>query len=182
MKNTKNTKNTKNAKIAKDLNNITIVNGTEFDFVHVMELDETYTLKAKDDVAEVSWTFEDGGKVVYGLETPQKHIDSGVWKVTAVRSKLPKSDVLPSFVKLTQQMKAKVIDSNTLEITTKMTVAGGGGRNIITWALLASKLGYTVIDLKTPDASGSALDAIIKAVGYANDMLNHLGVTVVIVK
>ena len=81
-------------------------------------------------------------------------------------------------IKLTNQMNAEIINLSTVMIKTSMSVGGGGGRNLIVWSLLASKQGYKNVIIKATSADGNALESLVKAVMYANEMLSHLGVNV----
>lgn len=80
---------------------------------------------------------------------------------------------------LTSKISGKV-NGNWLEIVTAQTVGGGGSRNIITWTLLAKKQGFNNILLRAPCGNYEAKEQILKAVKYANELLNPVGSIVLV--
>lgn len=81
-------------------------------------------------------------------------------------------------IKLTRKMIGEPQSDGSLLITTDQKVSGGGSRNILTWALLASKKGFLKIVLSSLSDDKAVVDNIQKSVDNANELLKHLGVTV----
>lgn len=77
-------------------------------------------------------------------------------------------------VQLTRKISGTVV-YGTLVIESAQIVSGGGSRNIITWALLAKKAGYNLVQLQAKDANYEAKEGLRKAVEYANELLNPVG-------
>jgi hypothetical protein len=83
-------------------------------------------------------------------------------------------------VKLTNSTNGEIIDKRTVKVVTNQSVSGSGSRNIIVWALKASKLGYMTLEVHAPMAEGGARNSVATSVRDSNDLLNHLGVKVVL--
>lgn len=79
---------------------------------------------------------------------------------------------------LTARQKAIQLDSNTLFTETNQAVAGGGDKNLIIWSLSASKLGYKKLVISSPMADNNIKSMLEKRIKQANEMINHLGLTV----
>lgn len=84
-----------------------------------------------------------------------------------------------STIKLTRKMTAEIVSANTVKVITNQVVAGGGDKNLLAWALTASKLGYkTMLVEFNPKAPRDVVEAIRKRIRNANEMVNHLGLEV----
>lgn len=84
-----------------------------------------------------------------------------------------------TIVKLSRRMTAEVVSSNTVKVVTNQVVAGGGDKNLLAWALVASKLGYkTMLVEMSPKAPREVVEAVRKRIRNANEMINHLGLEV----
>lgn len=84
-----------------------------------------------------------------------------------------------STIKLSRRMTAEIVSTNTVKVVTNQVVAGGGSRNVIAWALTASKLGYRTLLIEiSPKAPRDVVEAIRKNIRNANEMINHLGLEV----
>lgn len=82
-------------------------------------------------------------------------------------------------IKLSRKMTAEIVSANTVKVVTNQVVTGGGDKNLIAWALTASKLGYkTMLVEVNRKAPREVLEAIRKRIRNANEMINHLGLEV----
>lgn len=82
-------------------------------------------------------------------------------------------------IKLSRKMTAEIVSANTVKVVTNQVVTGGGDKNLIAWALTASKLGYkTMLVEVNRKAPRDVLEAIRKRIRNANEMINHLGLEV----
>lgn len=128
-----------------------------------------------------------GGMVRFRLATKEELVSLDIKSVKVkakaqLKSKMVKITTAPTkLVKLTNQVSGIAV-GEVITVETRQTVSGGGSRNLITWSLLASKKGFKTLLIKAPSANSVVLKTIEKAVGYANDMVNHLGLTVILEK
>jgi len=83
-----------------------------------------------------------------------------------------------STIKLSRRMTAEVVSANTVKVVTNQVVTGGGSRNVISWALTASRLGYKNLLVEIPCRDTMIVEAIRKSIRDANALLNHLGLRV----
>ncbi|QXN67678.1 hypothetical protein [Vibrio phage VP41s3] len=84
-----------------------------------------------------------------------------------------------STIKLTKRMTAEIVSANTVKVVTNQVVAGGGDKNLVIWALEASKRGYkTMLVEINAKAPRDVVEAIRKRIRNANEMINHLGLEV----
>lgn len=82
-------------------------------------------------------------------------------------------------IKLSKVLTAEIVSTNTVKVKTHQRVRGGGSRNLISWALTASKLGYKTLLIEiSPHASRDVAEDIRKAIRNANLMISHLGLEV----
>lgn len=84
-----------------------------------------------------------------------------------------------STIKLSRRMTAEIVSANTVKVVTNQTVAGGGDKNLVIWALTASKLGFKTLLVEiSAKAPRDVLEAIRGRIRNANEMVNHLGLEV----
>lgn len=81
-------------------------------------------------------------------------------------------------VKLTKRMTAEVISLNTVKVKTNQVTAGGGSRNVISWALSASRMGYKNLLVEITSHDTLIVRSIRKSIRDANFLLNHLGLNI----
>ncbi len=163
----------------------------KFTFTHYTHTTYLYTatkLEGKDSY-EVSWIEEgeeDISKTKYSVDSVEKYVNGKKWvNVVTLDEPLVKNvPILANVgkngmkVSLTARQKATQVDSNTLTTVTRQAVAGGGDKNLIIWALAASKLGYKKLVITTPNADNDVKTMLASRVKNANEMINHLGLVV----